>query len=242
MRDIDAYFNEARRLIFYKFTQPQVDGIKLITAYCEQQSVPLNHAAYILATTKWETAHTMEPIKEYGRGRGKKYGKPAGPYNKIYYGRGYVQLTWLDNYRRATKKLGVNFVKDPDKVMKPQHAVRILVHGMLEGWFTGMDLDDFIDMIDEPDSEDLKEFIRARKTVNGTDKARQIGEIALLFEKALKKGGYGKKRAPQLPTDGDSGPSEGNDTPDVENPSGSDYERLKRCFQIWGKKQRNKVL
>ncbi len=38
----------------------------------------------------------MQPIEEYGRGKGRKYGAPAGPYGKIYFGRGYVQLTWLE--------------------------------------------------------------------------------------------------------------------------------------------------
>lgn len=59
-------------------------------------------------------------IAEIGKGRGKKYGKPAGPYNKIYYGRGPIQVTWEKNYKTITQiifpKMGINadIWADPD--------------------------------------------------------------------------------------------------------------------------------
>lgn len=57
---------------------------------------------------------------ELGKGRGKKYGIPTGPYNQIYYGRGPIQITWDYNYKYITEncfpKLGINadIYRDPD--------------------------------------------------------------------------------------------------------------------------------
>ena len=49
---------------------------------------------------------------ELGRGKGKKYGVPAGPYGKIYYGRGPIQITWENNYKTIAynifPKMGIN--------------------------------------------------------------------------------------------------------------------------------------
>ena len=51
-------------------------------------------------------------IKEIGNGKGRKYGLPSGPYGKIYYGRGPIQITWEENYKKITQtyfpKMGIN--------------------------------------------------------------------------------------------------------------------------------------
>lgn len=51
-------------------------------------------------------------VSEIGKGRGRKYGLPTGPYSKIYYGRGPIQITWEYNYKDITQKyfpiIGVN--------------------------------------------------------------------------------------------------------------------------------------
>ena len=72
--------------------------------------------------------------------------------------------------------------------LDPIYSVKIIFDGMENGWFTTKKLDDYIDDIDEPDSEDLREFSNARRIVNGTDKASTIGKLALSFEKAIKAG------------------------------------------------------
>ena len=57
---------------------------------------------------------------EIGSGKGRKYGVPSGPYGKVYYGRGPIQITWETNYKQITKncfpKMGINadIHKDPD--------------------------------------------------------------------------------------------------------------------------------
>ena len=57
---------------------------------------------------------------EQGFGKGRPYGRPAGPYGKVYYGRGPIQITWEANYKAITNncfpKIGIdaNIHRDPD--------------------------------------------------------------------------------------------------------------------------------
>lgn len=43
-----------------------------------------------------------------------------------YYGRGFVQLTWRDNYQRAGAKLGIDLLSKPDLALDPTIAARLL--------------------------------------------------------------------------------------------------------------------
>lgn len=168
------------------FNKSQVEGFDVILDEYQRRNTSLAFMAYILATAWWETAKTMKPVKEAF------YVKNAEAWRKKnlrywpYYGRGLIQLTWEYNYRLASKKYGVDFIKYPDLVMDLKYAIPIIFDGMIEGWFTTKRLDDYIDDIDESDDEDLREYTNARRVVNGTDKAVTIGKLALLFEKALR--------------------------------------------------------
>lgn len=102
----------------------------------------------------------------------------------IFRGGGLPQLTGRGNFR----KYGLE--DNPDAITDLKTSVRVMFDGMEQGELTGKSLDDFIDDIDESDAEDLREFIAARKIINGTDKAEAIGKYALAFEKALKAAGY----------------------------------------------------
>jgi putative chitinase len=97
-----------------------------------------------------------------------------------------VQITGRDNYARAGKIIGVDLVANPDKALEPAIAVRILIEGMLRGWFTAKGLTKYIDGIDESDADDLAEYVQARRTVNGQDKATLIANSAIIFERALR--------------------------------------------------------
>lgn len=160
-------------------SQSQVDGIELIVK--STRHLPLKHTAYILATAWHETAKTMQPIAEFGKGKGKRYGVPDTVTGQIYYGRGHVQLTWKENYAKAEKRLkelglidkNINFVNNPDAVLKPNVSVLILTTGMVEGWFTGKKLADY------------DNYIEMRKIVNGRDKDTLIATYAEVFEDGL---------------------------------------------------------
>lgn len=146
--DRDIYFNSVRGSLFGVLTQQQVDGQNGILAAWEthvSEQEDLRYLAYMLATTMHETASTMWPIAEYGEGQGMEYGKPAGPYNQIYFGRGDVQLTWWDNYVKADEEMNKQFnagwvgdkscEKNPDLQLTQEYAAPTMYLGMTQGWF-----------------------------------------------------------------------------------------------------------
>jgi hypothetical protein len=180
------FFDSVRASLFNgDIAQSQVDGLSLLLDYAEEIGCDDRHLAYILATTYHETAQTMQPIAEYGKGQGKKYGVPDPQTGQTYYGRGYVQLTWRDNYQKQDDKLrlGGSLVRQADLAMDPDVAVQILFKGMYDGDFTGVGLPKFI-MCTDP-SSDTTDFYNARKIVNGLDCASQIQGYAQQFANAI---------------------------------------------------------
>lgn len=134
--------------------------------------------AYILATVKHETAGTFRPIEEYGKGKNRSYGKPDPETGETYYGRGYVQLTWKNNYYQFTRILGKDLVNEPDLALDPDIAYEIMIEGMTKGLFTGKRLSQYINV-------DNTDFISARRIINGTDKARLIASYAEAYTTKL---------------------------------------------------------
>lgn len=163
--NFQIFFDDVRNSLFGgKLSQGQVEGMEKIINY---STVSLDQLAYVLATVKWETAHTMQPIKEYGSTAYLK-SKPYWPY----YGRGLVQLTWKDNYA----KYGLD--KTPDKALEWDLSLFVLFDGMTKGLFTGKKLDDYI-------NDNKRDYINARRIINGTDRAKEIAQIADAYRTAL---------------------------------------------------------
>lgn len=188
----EKFFTEYRKR-FGKVTQKQVTAIEVFLTELEKYPISIREAAYIFATTYHETAKTFLPLEEYGKGRGKAYGKAIN--GKKYYGRGYVQLTWDYNYEKATTELkkqfpaivkayedkhGVKFdlLQFPEQAMDAEIACAILVVGSLQGWFTGKKLSDYI-------NANKSDFINARRVINGTDRAKLIASQAQKFKEIL---------------------------------------------------------
>ena len=168
-------------------SQEEVDGCTRILAACGAERFPASWAAYVLATSVHETAGTLRPVREYGKGAGRTYGKPGRNGGQIAYGRGDVQLTWDQNYERADRELelGGRLIANYDLALEPAISARIIVRGMREGWFTGVSLEKYLPLV-----ADLKQFENARKIVNGTDKAALIAGYAVTFQAALQAGGW----------------------------------------------------
>lgn len=154
-----ATFDNLRKK-FGALKQSQVDAFNLF--FDEWDGIDKSHLAYILATVWHETAKTMLPIEEYGKGKGRAY-------EGLYYGRGYVQLTWLDNYKKATAKnnKGWNFILHPELALEVEPAMWICFEGMKNGWFTGKKLSDYF-------NDDKSDSKNARRIINGLDKAELI--------------------------------------------------------------------
>jgi peptidoglycan hydrolase-like protein with peptidoglycan-binding domain len=148
--------------------------IHAIRAECGAQGIGLTtQVAYVLATAQWETAHTFKPVKE-AFWKSEEWRREHLRYFP-YYGRGYVQLTWRSHYQTYGDILGMDLVRDPDLALDPNVALFVLVHGFKTGSFTGRKITDFI-------TATLTDFVKARRCINGMDKAQ---EIAALAEKHL---------------------------------------------------------
>lgn len=100
-------------------------------------------------------------------------------------GRGY-QVTGRKHYTYFGQRLGVDLVGNPDLMNIVETAADSLIIGMVEGRFTGTSFTTYIDAKDEPDSEDMREFVNARRIVNGSFNAVPISHWAIEFEHALR--------------------------------------------------------
>jgi hypothetical protein len=206
---LDVFFNEVRPM-FGVLTADQVRGIEgIINAFNEVGDGDKDTLAYALATAFHETGKRMVPVREgfcatdadarraverlaLKRGPNSavaKYAKPTGPYGHVYYGRGHVQQTWLDNYKKSSADAGIDLVKNPDAMLDPKISARVLIKGLIDGRWNGRGYglpyyegaDDFL-------SDD--EAIEARRTVNGSDKAKLIAGYHRNFYNALTKAGF----------------------------------------------------
>lgn len=169
------FFNKIRESKLFRgsLSQSQVEGINgIFEAWEKYGDGFINTLAYAFATAYHETGAHMVPVREgfantdviaRRRTRNRAYGKPAGVYGHVYYGRGIVQLTWLENYKRTGDALGVDLVKDPDLAMKPEISARILIEGLIDGRWNakGHGIQFYLR------NNDLK---NARRTVNVLDK------------------------------------------------------------------------
>lgn len=164
--------------------------------------------AYALASAYHETGRRMVPVREgfastdagaraavnkLAKQRGPnsapaKYAQPQPPHGHVYYGRGHVQLTWLDNYRRSSADAGTDLVANPDAMLDPVISARVLIKGLLDGRWNGQGrgLRWYLDRGD---------VVGARRTVNILDKAEMIAGYHRSFLAAIMAAG-GVKPAP----------------------------------------------
>jgi hypothetical protein len=81
--------------------------------------------AAAIGTIAIETASTFTPVREafwlsedWRRENLTRY--------YPYYGRGHLQITWMENYSNYGNQLGVDLVSDPDRALEPEISARIL--------------------------------------------------------------------------------------------------------------------
>lgn len=161
----------------YNLSKEQIANFDLILSECTLYGCTIEQTAYILATA-WHECK-FKAVEEVGKGRNKPYGKKLKyrklkgihiPYlkpDKLYYGRGFVQLTWYELYEKFSKILGIDLLNFPEKALEPKIASEIIVKGMMQGLFTGAKLTRYI-------NEKTKDSINARRVVNLLDKAQLI--------------------------------------------------------------------
>jgi hypothetical protein len=183
------YFFNCYRITFGKLTAKKVKALEFLLTKLEQsERVDSNQKrAYTLATIKWETADTFEPITEYGSKtylKSKKYWP--------YIGRGYVQLTWLSNYRQFGNAIGIDLVNIPGLANDQEVAWKVLEIGMTDDYetqeiekaldpnFTSSTLEDYF-------NDGKCDYENARKIINPKDykSYKPIAEMANKFYTCL---------------------------------------------------------
>jgi putative chitinase len=189
--DRKAFFDAVRGNPFDgSLTSAQVEGMETLFDIWEalffvdagKQSTAW--LAYALATVFHETAATMKPLEEYGKGEDKSYGEPTGPYGQCYYGRGHVQLTWEENYQKGEEILKEKYDMDvpmhqyPHRMLEDEPSAIVLFDGMIEGWFTGVGLRKYF-------NQDEEDPVAARAIVNDADQDEKIAGYYWTFKKAL---------------------------------------------------------
>ncbi len=168
----------------------QVGTQHLIDAMDEFGITDPRQRAYVLATAYHEVGPNMAPVRESFASsdaqavrnlRGHSYAQVHGDTGKAYFGRGYVQLTWRENYAKLGAELGVDLVNNPDQLLQnPELSARVTVLGMRDGLFTGKTLDDYFS---GPESDPFG----ARRIINGTDRASRIANTYGQFLSELEK-------------------------------------------------------
>ena len=184
---------KAPKLMFKTLNSGHVNGMEAIFNEWDSNCTvykDVRWLAYMLATVYHECAETMQPIEEYGKGKGRPYGKKlkfsGAKYekpDKIYYGRGFVQLTWYENYDLMGRLLGVDLLNKPELALQLNIATKIMFEGMtkgksMRGDFTGKSLENYF-------NGNLEDPVNARRIINGTDKATLIAIYYKDFLKCL---------------------------------------------------------
>lgn len=194
------FFNTIRGGFTGAIEPGEVTGTETILGAMAGQ--PLAFTAYALATAWHETAGKMQPIGEFGGDAyffrrydrqgsrpdiAKALGNTQAGDGVRFHGRGYVQLTGRANYRRASEELGIDLIAEPERALAPDIAAKIMRQGMAEGWFTGKR---FASYLPVTGMAPRSKFIEARRIINAQDRAIDIAEYALGYQRALVNGGW----------------------------------------------------
>lgn len=165
---------------------PVVDGaragLQTLLSFLEADPAigDVRWAAYMMATVKHECADRWMPIEEFGKGAGRPYGKPVTvtggdgkSYSNVYYGRGYVQITWRDNYERIGRAIKMDdaLLLHPERALDVSVAYHVMSDGMRRGLFTGRKLADYV-------HDSVCDYRNARQIINALDQADRIKAYA----------------------------------------------------------------
>jgi predicted chitinase len=115
---------------------------------------------------------------EKRRQRAKDNGNAQEGDGYAYRGRGYVQVTWKNNYKAIGERIGVDLGQEPDRMLEPEIAAWATVYGMEKGIFTGKKLSNYI-------TDTSQDYVNARRIINGLDQAETIAAFATRFKSIL---------------------------------------------------------
>lgn len=182
-----------------------IDGAVKIILYGYEKGYSTAEIAFNLAQAEHETARWLQPIRE-GCSRHGPAGTDAQATAAIaaairkgiiksnylartngvaHYGRGLIQITWLDNYLKFQKLTGKPLVANPDLALEWETSLFILYQGINKGLFRKHKFSDYVKPGTEPT---LTAYANARNIINGDTKkyGAAIGAKALAYYQLLK--------------------------------------------------------
>ncbi|SEK37702.1 Chitinase class I [Bosea lupini] len=207
-----------------RLSTAQVSGCERLLAACLAEGVTdRRQVAYVLASVFHETGGRMQPVREgfaesdaqavarldkaWAAGQ---LGKVKAPYWRDgWFGRGDIQLSHEENYRKLGRAIGVDLVKNRDRALDPKVSARVAVVGMRDGLFR------YSKELSRP--ERLSDYFRpsgtnvvgARAIVNGGgDKAKLIAGYWKSFLDAIE-----AAEAAEVPADVAPAAAEPDDVP-----------------------------
>ncbi|RQR49646.1 glycoside hydrolase family 19 protein [Burkholderia sp. Bp9126] len=196
-QSLDAMSKENLRIL--------IQGILDYYEKYKNKECNIPYIAYMLATARLETKKYhkdlkkfiyFEPTTEGGeksyfnkydpvladtekhRQRAKDNGNTEQGDGYTYRGRGYVQVTWKNNYQAIGQQIGVDLASEPDRMLEPEIAAWATVYGMERGIFTGKKLSDYV-------NDERQDYVNARRIINGLDQADTIASFAIRFKSIL---------------------------------------------------------
>jgi hypothetical protein len=173
------FFNGMLHLFGGSYSNPQTAGLNAILDEWEKRAPngDLRWLAYMFATVFHETARTMQPVRE-AFWLSEQWRKDHLKYYP-YYGRGFVQLTWSENYAKAAAYVGANLVDSPDLALRLDYASAIMFVGMSEGWFRA-DRQGRRETLSRYFAPDVDDPVGAREIINGPEWVKVNGQTELL--------------------------------------------------------------
>ncbi len=192
-----AKFFSAFRTQFRDPNKSQVQGYDAIFDYWDKSNLTDNRwLAYALATAFHETGENLQPVREgfassdqgsinavtslFNRGRiGENYALREAN-GQSYFGRGLVQITFGDNYKRLGQAIGIGnqLYDNPSLALNMDIAVKILFKGMVDGLYTTHSFRKHF-------FEDRTDWVNARRIINGKDQADLIADYGQKFLRCL---------------------------------------------------------
>ncbi|EKU98270.1 putative peptidoglycan-binding domain-containing protein [Leptolyngbya sp. PCC 7375] len=187
--DREIFFKEYRTIFKPRhIDQEQVNTFDAIFDYWDNsQYSDLRWLAYALATAYHETGGLMVPVREgfaksdqssikaveklYAKGRINNNYAKLHPNGKSYFGRGLVQITHGDNYKKLGKVigLGMKLYDEPSLALDKDISVKLLFKGMIDGLYRpGHKLSSYFDNSKE-------DWFNARDIINGDKEIKGIG-------------------------------------------------------------------
>jgi len=182
-----------------------VEGAAKIVEYGYSKGYSTAEIAFNLAQAEHETASWMQPIREGCRRQGPK-GTDAQAIAAIsaairkgliksnyltktkgvaHYGRGLIQITWIDNYAKFEKLTGKPLSTNPDLALEWDTALYIMYEGINKGLFRRVKFSDYIPNGAAPTEG---KYASARNIINGDagTYGAALGKRAMQFYTLLK--------------------------------------------------------